>query len=356
MSITPAGVLRIATRKSVLALWQAEHVASSLRAHHPSLTVELVPLSTKGDRIQDRSLAAIGGKGLFIKELETALERGLADVAVHSMKDVPSEMPEGLLIAAALPRADARDALIAPRARTLAELPQGARLGTSSLRRQAQLLAARPDLHIEPLRGNVDTRLRRLEAGELDAIVLACAGLIRLGLEERITARLDPEVSLPAVGQGVIGIECRAADARVRELLAALEHPPTRIAIEAERAFASRLGGSCQSPIAAHARLEGEDLVLEGLVAEPDGSRLFRDRLSDRLGDRRGDPLGDRRGDPLGDRLGDPLGDRPGDRPRAAQALGVRLAERLLAAGAGPLLERLRAVERSEAPEHPSAE
>ncbi len=311
MSCAPAGVLRIATRRSALALWQAEHVAAALRARHPALTVELVPLTTQGDRIQDRSLAAIGGKGLFIKELESALEENRADVAVHSMKDVPSEMPQGLLIAAVLPRADARDALITARALSLAQLPRGARLGTSSLRRQAQLLAARGDLRIEPLRGNVDTRLRRLESGELDAIVLACAGLIRLGLEGRITARLELEISLPAVGQGVIGVECRAADTRSRALVQVLEDGRTRDAVEAERAFAWRLGGSCQSPVAAHARLEGDALTLEGLVAEPDGSRIFRDRLS--------------------------------DRPQAARELGIRLAERVLAAGAAPLLERLRA-------------
>lgn len=310
MSAVEARPLRIATRKSLLALWQAEHVAAALRRAHPGLAVELVPLSTQGDRIQDRSLAAIGGKGLFIKELEVALVERRADVAVHSMKDVPSELLPGLTIAAILPRADARDALIARGARSLAELAGGARIGTSSLRRQAQLLAARPDVAIEPLRGNVDTRLKRLESGALDALVLACAGLERLGLESRITARLDPETSLPAVGQGAIGVEGREGDARTGTLLAPLEHGPTRIAIEAERAFAQRLGGSCQSPIAAHARTEGGRLWLEGLVAEPDGSRVLRDRLSDHAD--------------------------------AARALGARLADRLLAAGAAELLDRLR--------------
>lgn len=311
MSGPPAArTLRLATRKSVLALWQAEHVAAALRAAHAGLAVELVPLSTKGDRIQDRSLAAIGGKGLFIKELETALEQGGAEIAVHSMKDVPSEIAPKFTIAAVLPRADARDALVARRAGSLDELPRGARLGTSSLRRQAQLLAARADLRIEPLRGNVDTRLKRLEAGELEAIVLACAGLERLGLATRISARLDAAVSLPAVGQGVIGVECRADDARTRALLAPLEHAETRIAVEAERAFAARLGGSCQSPIAAHARLEDGRVALEGLVAEPDGSRIYRARAS--------------------------------AAPDTARALGERLAEQVLAAGAGALLERLR--------------
>ena len=208
--------LRIATRKSPLALWQAEHVAALLRATHLGIEVELLPMSTKGDRIQDRSLAAIGGKGLFIKELEVALEEQQADIAVHSMKDVPGDLPDGLLIAAVLPRADPRDALICTRATSVQELPHGARVGTSSLRRQAQLLAVRPDLRIEALRGNVDTRLRRLDGGELDAIILACAGLIRLGWESRITARLEPAECLPAVSQGIIGIECRVNDERTR--------------------------------------------------------------------------------------------------------------------------------------------
>jgi len=227
MNTTVAPPLRIATRKSQLALWQAEHVATLLRGAHAGLQVELVPISTKGDRIQDRSLAAIGGKGLFIKELETALEEHRADIAVHSMKDVPSDVPDGFVIAAVLPRADPRDALITPKAERLADLPRAARVGTSSLRRQAQLLAVRPDLRIEALRGNVDTRLRRLDDGELDAIILACAGLIRLGWESRITARLDAGICLPAVAQGIIGIECRDRDAPTRSLLDVLNHPAT---------------------------------------------------------------------------------------------------------------------------------
>ena len=310
MSASPDPMLRIATRRSRLALWQAEHVASLLRGAHAGLEIELVPIVTQGDRIQDRSLAAIGGKGLFIKELEVALEEGRADLAVHSMKDVPGELPPGLGIAAVLERADPRDALLAASARRLDDLPRGARVGTSSLRRRAQLMAARPDLAIEALRGNVDTRLRRLDAGEMDAIVLACAGLIRLGLESRITARLDPEISLPAVAQGVIGIECRCADSRTHGLVNVLEHAGTRIAMDAERAFAHRLGGSCQSPIAAYARLEGKRLILDGLVAEPDGTRLWRDTLCGGTED--------------------------------PAAVGRQLAERILAAGAGPLLERLR--------------
>ena len=311
MSVTGASRrLKIATRKSQLALWQAEHVAALMRRAHPGIAVELLPMSTKGDRILDRSLAAIGGKGLFIKELETALEDRRADLAVHSMKDVPGDLPDDLTIAAVLPRADPFDALITRGAARLEDLPRGARLGTSSPRRQAQLLAARPDLKIEALRGNVDTRLRRLDQGELDAIVLACAGLIRLGLESRITVRLDARVSLPAVGQGVIGIECRADDGGLRDLLGALEDTGTRAAIEAERAFARRLGGSCQSPIAAYAQVEQDRLTLEGLVAEPDGSRLLRDRITGTVA--------------------------------RAKSLGEELAERLLAAGAGELLQRLR--------------
>jgi hydroxymethylbilane synthase len=310
--MTPAAPLRIATRKSQLALWQAEHVAKLLRLAHAGLEVVLVPMVTQGDRIQDRSLAAIGGKGLFIKELEVALEEQRADIAVHSMKDLPADLAAGLTIGAVLERADARDALVAALGQRLEDLARGARVGTSSLRRQAQLLAVRPDLKIQALRGNVDTRLRRLDAGEMDAIVLACAGLIRLGLEPRISARLDSRICLPAVAQGVIGIECRSADSRARRLVSVLDHEATRIAMLAERAFAHRLGGSCQSPIAAHAEIEGRRLILDGLVAEPDGSRLLRDR---QIGS-----------------IDDPA------------ALGTELAERILAAGAGRLLERLRAV------------
>jgi hydroxymethylbilane synthase len=308
--MTQVGVLRIATRKSQLALWQAEHVAALLRSAHPQLVVELVPMTTRGDQIQDRSLAAIGGKGLFIKELEVAIAEGRADLAVHSMKDVPAELPPGFVIGAVLERADARDALLAARHASLAALPAGARIGTSSLRRQAQILAIRPDLKIEPLRGNVGTRIERLDHGELDAIVLACAGLVRLGLHSRITAHLDLTACLPAVGQGVIGIECRADNAGALALIAALEHAATRSALSAERSFSGRLGGSCQSPIAAHARITNGTLSLHGLVAEPDGTRLLRDTLEGPSAD--------------------------------AVALGEALAQRLLAAGAGALLERLR--------------
>ena len=315
--------LRIATRKSQLALWQAEHVAALLRAAHPGIEIELVPLVTQGDRIQDRSLAAIGGKGLFIKELEVAIEELRADIAVHSMKDVPAELPRGLTIAAVLKRADPRDALVTVSGiKRLEDLPRGAVVGTSSLRRQAQVRALRPDLRIEALRGNVDTRLRKLDTGagggvtadplagtRMDAIVLASAGLIRLGLESRITARLEPDICLPAVTQGVIGIECRQSDAAALKILQALEDAPTRLRMDAERAFAARLGGSCQSPIAAYAELDDNEITLRGLVAEPDGSRLLRDSATGRAAD--------------------------------AKALGRQLAERILAAGAGELLERL---------------
>jgi hydroxymethylbilane synthase len=304
--------LRIATRKSQLALWQAEHVAGLLRSAHPGIAIELVPLLTQGDRIQDRSLAAIGGKGLFIKELEVAIEEKRADLAVHSMKDVPADLPPGFSIGAVLTRADPRDALVAKNgAKRLEDLPQGARVGTSSLRRQAQLQALRPDLKIDALRGNVDTRLRKLDEGDMDAIVLACAGLIRLGLGSRITSRLDPKLCLPAVTQGIIGIECREGDSHTLELLRALEDPATRLVMQAERAFSRRLGGSCQSPIAAYAELHADQIELHGLVAEPDGSRLLRDTLKGSHED-------------------------PED-------LGTRLADRVLAAGADRLLERLRA-------------
>ena len=306
-----AAPLRIATRKSPLALWQAEHVAARLRAAHPDVDVVLLPMSTKGDQILDRSLAAIGGKGLFIKELEIALEERRADLAVHSMKDVPADLPAQFTIGAILERADPRDALVAPRAGALEALPDGARVGTSSLRRRAQLLAARPDLRIEALRGNLNTRVRRLDEGSLDAIVLACAGLARLGWEPRIAARLPLEVSLPAVGQGAIGVECRAGDTAVLARLAALEHRPTRVAVDAERAFSRRLGGSCQSPVAAHATLDGARLALRGLVAAPDGHRMLRDELSGAAD--------------------------------AAATLGEALAQRMLAAGARELLDTLAA-------------
>ena len=303
--------IRIATRKSKLALWQAEHVADQLRRAHPDLQVVLVPMTTQGDRIQDRSLAAIGGKGLFIKELEVAMQEHRADIAVHSMKDVPADLPPGMALGAILTRADTRDALISNRYPSVDALPANSSVGTSSLRRQAQLLARRPDLRIEPLRGNVDTRLRRLDEGELHAIVLASAGLIRLGWESRITERVPASICLPAVGQGAIGIECRAGDDAVLARLRVLEHPATRTALNAERAFSLRLGGSCQSPIAALATLDAGVLKLEGLVAEPDGSYIWRDAIQ--------------------------------GEPHHAETLGAQLAERILNAGAHALLQRLSA-------------
>jgi hydroxymethylbilane synthase len=280
--------LTIATRGSALALWQAHWTRDQLLAGDPGLTVELVVLKTQGDKIQDRPLSEVGGKGLFVKEIEEALLDGRAHVAVHSMKDLPAEIPDALLLGAVPEREDARDALIvAPHvaARDLGSLPQGARVGTSSLRRLCQLKALRPDLEVVPLRGNVDTRLRKVEAGELDAIVLACAGLRRLGHAQRITAALSTVESLPAIGQGALAIECRGDDADTRARLARLDHRPTHLAVVAERAFLRRLAGDCKTPLAAHATLAGERLALEGLVGAVDGSRLLRERLEGPAGD-----------------------------------------------------------------------
>jgi hydroxymethylbilane synthase len=298
--------VRIATRRSRLALWQAEHVAALLAARHPGLVVSLVPIVTEGDRIQDQSLATAGGKGLFIKELEHAIRDGLADIAVHSMKDLPGQLPPGFTIAAALERGDPRDAFVSARHASLAALPRGARVGTSSLRRQCQLRHRRPDLEIVVLRGNVDTRLRKLDAGDCDATVLAAAGLERLGLEARIRARLSPEEMLPAVGQGIIGIECSEGHEDVLELVRALEHGATRAALDAERAFSAALGASCRSPIAGHATLADGRIALAGLAGSSDGSAIVADRVEGRAQ----------------------------DGPR----LGAELARRLLAAGAAQFL------------------
>jgi hydroxymethylbilane synthase len=258
--------LRIATRKSPLALWQSEHVADLLRAAHPALSVELVPMSTRGDEVLDRSLAAIGGKGLFLKELELAMLRGEADCAVHSLKDVPMELEGPFALAAILERADAADAFVSNHYDDIAALPQGARVGTSSLRRQAQLRALRPDLELLDLRGNVNTRLAKLDAGDYDAIVLACAGLQRLGFDARIRARLDAPHWLPAPAQGAIAVECRAEDPATHALFAVLDHADTRRCVEAERAMNRALHGSCHVPVAAFARLHGGMLSLSGLV------------------------------------------------------------------------------------------
>ena len=298
--------IRIATRRSRLALWQAEHVAARLAGCHRGLVVSLVPIVTEGDRIQDRSLATAGGKGLFIKELENAIQDGQADIAVHSMKDMPGVLPDGFTIAAALERGDPRDAFVSARYESIAALPRGARVGTSSLRRECQLRHQRPDLAVVALRGNVDTRLRKLDVGECDAALLATAGLERLGLEARIRTRLSPDEMLPAIGQGIIGIECAAGRDDIIELVRPLEHAPTRIVLDAERALSAGLGASCRAPIAGHATLAGKELDLRGLAGSPDGRQVIADRMSGAAAD--------------------------------AARLGAELAKRLLAAGAGALL------------------
>lgn len=299
-------IIRIATRKSALALWQAEHVADRLRELPSVDGVELVPMSTRGDEVLDRSLQKIGGKGLFIKELEVAMAEGRADVAVHSMKDVPAEMPAGFTLAAVLERANPFDALVSAPGYTLATLPEGARIGSSSLRRQAQMLARRPDLAITPLRGNVNTRLHKLDSGEYDAIVLACAGLERLGMADRIGAVFEPEEMLPAAAQGVVGVECRADDGELRSVLAALTDADADITTTAERAVAHGLEANCQSPVASFATLEDGKLRLTALVASADGRRVLKDSIEGPATD--------------------------------ALTLGETLAERLLEAGAAELL------------------
>ena len=272
-------LIRIATRKSALALWQAEHVAAALRRFDDVDDVELVPLSTRGDEILDRSLQKIGGKGLFIKELEIAMQEGAADIAVHSMKDVPAEMPEDFCIAAVLERANHADALVGRDYRSFDALPQGARIGSSSLRRQAQLRMMRPDLVIQPLRGNVNTRLAKLEAGDYDAIILAAAGLERLGLKHHIDQQFSADEMLPAAAQGVIGVECLSDRDDLRAVLHKLEHPRTARTTVAERTIALALQANCQSPVATYATLDGERLTVTALVALPDGSRFLRDSL-----------------------------------------------------------------------------
>ncbi|MGH9415942.1 MAG: hydroxymethylbilane synthase [Terriglobales bacterium] len=298
--------MRLGTRRSALARWQAEEVARRLRAL--GLECDLVPLDTSGDRRRDVPLAAIGGKGLYTQELEAGLLSGALDLAVHSLKDVPSLLPGGLTLAAMLERADPRDALVAAAGTTLATLPRKARVGTSSLRRQAQLLALRPDLEVLPLRGNVDTRLGRWRAGAFDAVLLAAAGLDRLGLAVDIAERLDPAQFLPSAGQGIIVIECRAGDAATLAAIAALNHAPTATAATAERAVLRRLDCGCQAPVAAHATLAGDALTLTALAASPDGTRVVREQASGLASD--------------------------------PAALGERVAEALLAAGAEPLLAR----------------
>jgi hydroxymethylbilane synthase len=303
MSLRP---IRIATRKSALALWQAEYVKARLQEAHPGIEVTLVPMVSRGDKLLDSPLSKIGGKGLFVKELETALLNNEADIAVHSMKDVPMDFPEGLGLFCICEREDPRDAFVSNTYASLDALPQGAIVGTSSLRRQAQLLARRPDLVIHFLRGNVNTRLAKLDAGEYDAIILAAAGLIRLGFAARIAHNLSVEHSLPAGGQGAVGIECRSADIDLHALLTPLHHADTAARVIAERAMNKHLNGGCQVPIACYAVLEGESLWLRGLVGQPSGTlTLSADARA----------------------------------PRAdAEALGIQVAEQLLAQGAAQIL------------------
>ncbi len=272
--------IRIATRKSALALWQARHVAAILETLPEVGVTELLPMSTRGDEILDRSLQKIGGKGLFIKELEVAMQNGEADIAVHSMKDVPAKMPDGFCLAATLTRANHRDALVAGGDKRLDDLPKNARIGSSSLRRQAQLKMLRPDLRIDPLRGNVNTRLQKLENGDYDAIILAAAGLERLQLEHHISHQFSPDEMLPAAAQGVIGIECLETNAELRALLGRLSDPVTVQTTIAERAITRELNASCQSPVAAFATVDDGTLSLTALVAHPDGSQSIKESIS----------------------------------------------------------------------------
>ncbi len=269
-------IIRIATRQSPLALWQAEHVAALLVQAYPDVTTELVKMVTRGDKILDAPLAKVGGKGLFVKELEQGMLEGTADIAVHSMKDVPIEFPDGLHLAAILEREDPTDAFVSNKYAGLSELPANARIGTSSLRRECQLKERFPNSEVIPLRGNVNTRLAKLDAGDYDAIILASAGLKRLGMADRITESLDTGISLPAVGQGAIGIECRVDDDEINQMLLALHDAQTGLCVAAERAMNTRLNGGCQVPIAGFAQIQGEKVFMRGLVGNPDGSVLYR--------------------------------------------------------------------------------
>jgi hydroxymethylbilane synthase len=304
----PAKIV-IASRQSALAMWQARHVQSRLAALYPGVAIEILGLTTEGDRRLEVSLASIGGKGLFVKELEEAMAQGRADLAVHSAKDVPVQLPAGYTLAAMLEREDPRDAFLSNRYRDLAALPAGARVGTSSLRRECQLRARYPRLGIEPLRGNVDTRVRKLDEGQYDAVILAAAGLKRLGLAHRITALLAPEECLPAPGQGALGLECRAGRADLVEPLAALNHEGTAQCVAAERAFSRALSGSCNVPLGAYAEIENGRMRLRGFVGAPDGTRLV-------------------------------AGERAGA-AAAPDALGTALAEELKSRGAGAILAAL---------------
>ncbi len=308
-AVTPYSLVRIATRKSPLALWQAEFVKAELLRHHPGLRVELVTFTTRGDKILDTPLAKIGGKGLFVKELETALLAGDADLAVHSMKDVPMAFPDGLGLATICEREDPRDAFVSTRYASIEELPQGACVGTSSLRRQVQIKALRPDVRIESLRGNVNTRLAKLDAGTYDAIILAAAGLIRLGMRDRIRSCLPTTTSLPAGGQGAVGIEIRSDDQHLRELLTPLHHEPTALCVRAERALNAHLNGGCQVPIACFAERDGDQLWLRGLVGDPASATVLRSEARGSIVD--------------------------------PETLGVSVAEALLQQGAGAILARV---------------
>ena len=272
--------LRIGTRGSALALWQAEHIAARLRELARGCSVELCVIKTKGDKILDVPLAKVGGKGLFVKEIEDALLDGRADLAVHSMKDVPTELPSALHLAIVTERENPRDAFISKKFRNVLALPQGAAVGTSSLRRKSQLACLRPDLVIEDLRGNLDTRLRKLDEGRYDAIILAAAGLNRLGLADRITALFDPEQMLPAIGQGALGLELRRDDSELLEGISFLNHPATATAVIAERAFLLRLEGGCQVPIGAYATTRGDSVTLTGLIASLDGKEIIKEQAS----------------------------------------------------------------------------
>ncbi|MCP3673185.1 MAG: hydroxymethylbilane synthase [Gammaproteobacteria bacterium] len=302
-------VIRIATRKSPLALWQANFVKDTLEAAHDSLVVELVPMSTKGDRILDTPLAKVGGKGLFVKELEVAMLDGRADIAVHSMKDVPMEFPEGLGLTVIAEREDPRDAFVSNTYKALDDLPEGAVVGTSSLRRSCQLKAQRPDLQVKDLRGNVGSRLGKLDEGQYDAIILASAGLIRLKLAERIASFIEPDIILPAAGQGAVGIECRLDDERTKALLAVLNDNNTEIRVTAERAMNSHLQGGCQVPIGGFAEISGDQLIIRGLVGSLGGEQILEEKVQGSVND--------------------------------AKALGIELAERLLAAGADVILREV---------------
>lgn len=299
-------VIRIATRHSPLAMWQANFVKAELLKYHPDLTVEILGMKTKGDKILDTPLAKVGGKGLFVKELEVAMLEGRADIAVHSIKDIPVDFPDGLGLSVICERGDPRDAFVSNHYQSLAQLPQGAVVGTSSLRRQSQLRALRPDLLVKDLRGNVNTRLAKLDQGQYDAIILAAAGLIRLNMHERIASYIEPEESLPAVGQGAVGIECRLQDEQTMALLKPLEDAATRSRVTAERAMNLALQGGCQVPIGSFALLEGEQLFLRGLVGSVDGKHIIRKEIRGHRDD--------------------------------AQQLGLSLAEQLLACGADKIL------------------